>query len=213
MDDVKSVLLNILSSFLHTGLVWIFCWGLAKYKANQITSHSTTPASPPVPRNMPKNVATPSPIDLGVWGYTAITYFFTAFLIYFSISTPPTLKAVFSNSPVLLSDAAYIGHFLPSIPLTADYFQWTFVIASVLLFIPCMSIASLVNKSVIGLLPFVATNPRIKFGIHYITVAALCAPIAASSIVLFFGKSYKDAFSYVGLTALIIVALATSEKK
>lgn len=213
MDDVKSVTLNVLSSFIHMGLVWLFCWGLAKYKANQLITAATT--SPPSPiQTTPSTTVLPStPADLGMWGYTALTYFFTVFLIYFSVSAAPTLKASFSKQPVLLTDASYIGHLLPAVPLTGEYFQWVFVLVTVMLFIPCMVFASLVKNAVIGLIPSVATSARIKFGIHYFTVAALCAPIAATSIVLFFSKSYKDAFTYVGLVVFLVVAIASNQKK
>lgn len=194
------------------GLVWLFCWGLAKYKVNQLSSAAATPP-PPIQSPQPTPVPTVKPADLGMWGYTALTYFFTVFLIYFSVSTAPTLKASFSKQPVLLSDASYIGHMFPAIPLTGEYFQWVFVLVTVLLFIPCMAIASLVKNSAIGLIPSVATNARIKFGIHYFTVAAICAPIAATSIVLFFAKSYKDAFTYVGLVVFLVVAIASNQKK
>lgn len=209
MEDVKSVVLNVLSNFIHGGLVWLFFWGLAQYKANRFNSAATTPPPPPTPKPLPPA----KPADLGMWGYSALTYFFTVFLIYASVSVAPTLKAAFSKQPVLLSDAAYVGHSLPAIPLTGDYFQWVFVLMTVLLFIPCMAIATVVKNAVVGLIPSLAANARIKFGIHYLTVAALCAPIAATSIVLFFAKSYKDAFTYVGMVALAVVAMASSEKK
>lgn len=212
MDDVKSVALNVLSNFIHMGLVWLFCWGLAKYKVNQLSNAATTPP-PPLVQYPVKSVPTAKPADLGMWGYTALTYFFTVFLIYFSVSTPLTLKASFSKQPVFLSDASYIGHLLPATPLTGEYFQWVFVLVTVLLFIPCIGISTLVKNSVIGLIPSVATNTRIKFGIHYFTVAALCAPIAATGIVLFFAKSYKDAFSYVGLVVFLVVAIASNQNK
>lgn len=213
MDDLKSIALNVLSSFIHMGLVWLFCFGYSRYKANKL-NNAATPSTPPLaqhPQSMSALSATP--VDLGMWGYTALTYFFTVFLIYFSVSTAPTLKAVFSKQPLLLSDAFYIGHLLPAIPLSDEYFQWVFVLVTLMLFIPCMAIATLVKQAIIGLIPGAATNARVKLGIHYFTVAALCAPISATSIVLFFAKSYKEAFSYVGLVALIVVAIAANQKK
>lgn len=213
MDDVKSVAINVLSNFIHMGLVWLFCWGLAKYKANQLNNAATAPTPPPVQRSQPTNAPSAKPVELGMWGYTALTYFFTVFLIYFAVSIAPILKASFSKQPVLLSDASYIGHLLPAIPLSGGYFQWVFVLITLLLFIPCMAISSLVKQAIIGLIPSVSANARVKFGIHYFTVAVLCAPIAATSIVLFFAKTYKDAFTYVGLVVFLIVAMATNQKK
>jgi hypothetical protein len=213
MDDVKTVALNVLSNFIHMGLVWLFCWGLAKYKVNQLNSAATTPPPGPIPSPPPILAPPAKTADLGMWGFTALTSFFTVLLIYFSVSAAPTLKASISKQPVLLSDASYIGHLLPAMPLSGEYFQWVFVLVTALLFIPCMLIATLVKNSVIGFFPSVATNARIKFGIHYLTVAALCAPIAATSIVLFFAKSYKDAFTYVGLVVFLVIAIASNEKK
>lgn len=216
MDDIKSVALNVLSEFISMGLVALFYWSLAKHRKNQLNSAQAvtlpSPIQTPIQSSPSRAVPIARPVDLGVWGYSGLTYFFTVLLIYFSVSAAPTLKASFSRQPVLLSDAFFVGHWLPSIPLTGEYFQWVFVVITVLLFMPCMSIATFVKNIVVGLIPSLATNARIKFGIHYLTVVALCAPIAATSIVLFFAKSYRDAFTYVGLIAFICVAIASNQK-
>jgi hypothetical protein len=118
--------------------------------------------------------------------------------------TPPQLKAVFSRDPVLLSHARFIGEFLPPVPIGKEHLQLLFFAIAAILYWPLLFIAEIVTSLLYPLIDsFYPVTHRIWSAVIVSTFSLFCIPIAATSVWLFYEKSFGNSL----LTVCIVLFL------
>jgi hypothetical protein len=121
-------------------------------------------------------------------------YSYTFFVIYAAILLPPMLKGAFSNVPVFLSDARFIGLYLPQVAIGSNLVQGWVITLAVVIYLPLLFvvnalagfIAEIVNK-------FRAVTIYRWRSIQGLLFIAFAAILAIFSIYLFNDGSLKDA--------------------
>jgi len=121
--------------------------------------------------------------------------FVTFYSIYICISAPLVLKAMFSHNVVVLSDARFIGLFLPEIPINGQWIQLCLVLIAIALYLP---ISHLVRKSVAlfeSFFGFRAATAKVRFTVGcYLSTGAL---LAVATTYLYYQVSFIQAVSSV----------------
>ena len=212
--DLWNIFLNVIAAFVYAGIVW--AW------QNQGSRSSRFPPQPlPLGASAPPS---PGPStgrpDRRVRNRQALTraahrflFYVTTFgVLYLSVTMPPLFKALFTKGEVLLSDARFIGHMLPSVPIDKSYLQVTFFLIAATLYLPLLEVAkfltSLLFPVIDKLLP---VTERIWSASVMLVFLVFCIPVAATSIWLFFEKSYQDAFLMVLFVLFLVFALGQSQ--
>ena len=192
-SDLWNIFLNLVAAFVYAGIVWL--WQNRGSKRPQLLY-------PPPPSTAP-NVA---PVDrrarnrslLEATTQKFLFYFVTFATLYLSITLPPMFKAFLAKDPLLLSQARYVGEYLPSISIGKDYLQITFFAAAAIIYWPLL----LLSEAIMSLLypvvdSFRSVTQRLWNGITMLIFLGFCIPVAATSIWLFYAKSYGDSLQTV----------------
>ncbi|WP_192564504.1 hypothetical protein [Pseudomonas gozinkensis] len=207
-SDIWSLVLNVVASFIYAGIMSL--WGMRRKRS--------------VPRPASNRNATRiEPIELVVpdgsmgaerrlknrqkadeTAYKFVFYLVTFGMLYLSISTPPVFKALFSSGEVYLSSARFIGEYLPAIPVVKTNLQLVFFLISALLYIPLLLVSEFVAELITPMVDsFKEVTDRIFVAITMLVSVVLCIPVAATSVWLFFDKTYPDSL----LSVLFFTAL------
>ncbi|UVM49169.1 hypothetical protein LOY38_22800 [Pseudomonas sp. B21-015] len=192
-SDLWNLILNIIAAFIYAGVVWIW----KRRGARPI------PAPSPRKSNVPydtvdldrrsKNLQTAE-----YAAYKFVFYFATFAALYLSITTPPLFKALFANSEVFLNNARFVGEYLPAIPIGKSHLQFTFFLISALLYFPLLFVAETITSLVSPLVDsFKEVTERIWTAITMLVFLVFCIPVAATSVWLFYDKTYTTSLASV----------------
>lgn len=189
-SDLWNIFLNVVAAFVYAGIVWL--WQ---------NKGSRPPPSPPRPVPLPTTGE--APLDrrtrnrqtLESAAHRFLFYFVTFGVLYLSVTMPPLLKALFSKNEVLLSQARFIGESLPPVPVGKDYLQITFFLVAAVLYWPLLLLAEGVASLLYPLIDsFHPVTYRVWSAVTMLAFLLFCIPVAATSIWLFYEKSFQEAF-------------------
>lgn len=199
-SDLWNIALNVIAAFVYAAIVWLW-----KNRGRRPEDGVPPPNLPPI-RNQ-------EPIDHRAYNRQAFVaaaqrflfYLVTFGVLYLSITMPPLFKALFAKEQIMLSEARHIGEYLPSVPVGKDYLQIAFFIAAATLYWPMMFLAEGVMSLLYPVLDmFRPVTPRVWSAATMLIFLAACIPVAATSIWLFYPKSYSDSL----VTVLVFIVLA-----
>ncbi|MDT9002479.1 hypothetical protein RQP53_24620 [Paucibacter sp. APW11] len=199
-SDFWNIFLNVVAAFIYAGIVWLW-----QKRGNR---------PPPVAlRSQPSRAESEEPLDRRAQNHQAVEsaahkflfYFVTFGVLYLSVTMPPLFKALFSKGEVLLSQARFIGESLPPIPVGKDYLQITFFLIAAVLYWPLLALSEAITSMLHPLIDsFRPVTHRIWSAVTMLVFFLFCIPVAATSIWLFYEKSFQDAL----LTVLLALFLA-----
>jgi hypothetical protein len=206
LSDIWSIILNLIASFLWSGIVWLW------QNRNRRTVSPPTPVLPTTERAEPIDRRARNRQALASKAHQFFFYLATFMVLYLSVTIPPLSKALLAKEQVLLSNARFIGEYLPAIPVGKDYLQLTFFLVSAFLYGPLLFFANGVTSLLYPLLDsFHPVTFRIWSVVTMLTFFVFCIPVAATSIWLFFIISFKDSLLIVLFAQFFFFAMGQSQ--
>ncbi|WP_019882252.1 MULTISPECIES: hypothetical protein [unclassified Methylophilus] len=200
-SDLWNIFLNVVAAFIYAGIVWLW---QNRAKKKQLPTQPP-PTSAPISGNEPTDRRARNLQALEAGTQAFLFYLVTFAALYLSITMPALFKALFAKEPVLLSQARYIGEFLPSIPIGKDYLQISFFVVAAVIYWPLLILSEAIMSLLYPLVDaFRPVTKRIWNAITMLVFLVFCIPVAATSIWLFYEKSYTDSL----LTVLFFIFLA-----
>ncbi|XAH23875.1 hypothetical protein AAFF27_01420 [Xylophilus sp. GW821-FHT01B05] len=206
-SDLWSIFLSVVASFVFAGIV-----SLWRRRGNR--------PPPTAARPEPKKVQVDANLDRRVQNrkslervaHRFIFYLATFGALYLSVTMPLLFKALFSKGDVLLSHARFIGDILPPIPVGKDYLQITFFIIAAVLYFPLLVIAEFGTSMLYPIIDSIhPVTSRIWSAVTMLVFFFFCIPVAATSIWLFYEKTFFDAFLTVLLAMFLVFALGQAQ--
>lgn len=206
-SDLWNIFLNVVAAFVYAGIVWLW----------QESEGRTIPVAPrPQPSQSESEVA----LDHRAHNRHAVEraahkflfYLVTFGMLYLSVTMPPLLKALFSNGEVLLSQARFIGESLPPVPVGKDYLQITFFLIAAALYLPLLALSEAISSMLCPLIDsFHPITYRIWSAVMMFVFLLFCIPVAATSIWLFYEKTFRDALLTVFLALFLAFAFGQAQ--
>lgn len=211
INDIWTIFLNIVAAFIYAGLVLL--WKKRANKNNlpkeQITKQKIPSSKEKIVERRAHNRQR---LEAGM--QTFLFYFLTFAVLYLSITLPPLFKVLFGKEEILLSNARFIGEFLPAIPIGKSYLQVTFFIAAATMFWPLLIISETIMSLIYPLIDAIYhVTQRIWGLITMIIFFFFCIPIAATSVWLFYEKSYSNSIVIVLFAILIALGIGQSQNE
>ncbi|MDN6870462.1 MULTISPECIES: hypothetical protein [Aeromonas] len=207
MDAMINILYGIIS-----GIAASFLFELLRKNSNWFPGPSEAPEY--VQPALPDEERARNRARLNLAMFNVFFYFYTYFIIYMALLMPPMFKTVFNNNTIYLSDARFIGLFLPKIEIGSSYVQSSFILIALSIYIPLLILVSKLS------LPIAAVVDRFKSvniyrwrGIQCIIFAMFAATLAVFSIYLFNETTLKEAFSTFLAFIALAIAFGASGKK
>ncbi|WP_041657959.1 hypothetical protein [Azoarcus sp. KH32C] len=206
-NDLWSIFLNLVAAFIYAGIVWLW-----NRRGNR------PPPSPPIqtpqrheeeltPDRRAKNRQAAERA-----AYKFIFYLATFGALYLSVTMPPLFKALFAKTDVMLSDARVIGESLPAIPVGKSYLQVTFFGVTAVLYWPLLMLAELITSLLYPLIDaFRPVNERIWSATTMLVFYLFCIPVAATSVWLFYEKTFQDSFFTVLMALFVTFAIGQAQ--
>ena len=146
--------------------------------------------------------------------FNVIFFGYTFFIIYIALLFPPMVGKFFNNSTILLSDAKYIGHFLPPVEIQSSIVQSYFIGLTFLIYIPIFLLVHIlsipISRVVNKFLPITIYRWRAIQGFLFIIFATLLAII---SIHIFSDNSIKNAFYIMFFFLLFVIGAGVNDKR
>lgn len=104
--------------------------------------------------------------------------FVTFYLIYASVAGPLIVKAMLSHGSTVLSDARYVGAFLPEVTIEGDWIQQIFFLIATVLYLPVMYFVRWPVSLMHHFLGFSNRAAELRFALGcYLCVAAAIATV------------------------------------
>ncbi|WP_095124673.1 hypothetical protein [Pseudomonas sp. Irchel s3a12] len=204
-SDLWSLVLNVVASFIYAGILSL--WRLRsnqpipapvqKHKSTAVESIESVESVELDRRAKNRQKADETAVKF-------VFYFVTFGMLYLSISTPPLFKALFSSGEVYLSNARFVGEYLPAIPVGKTNLQFIFFIISAIFYIPLMLVAEFIARFISPLVDsFKEVTERIFAAITMLVFVVFCVPIGATSVWLYYEKTYAESLLSVLFFAAI----------
>lgn len=144
--------------------------------------------------------------------YKFIFYLTTFGVLYLSVTMPPLFKALFAKTDVMLSDARFIGESLPATPIGKSYLQVTFFGIAAVLYWPLLMLAEIITSLLYPLIDaFRPVTERIWSATTMLVFLIFCIPVAATSVWLFYEKTFQDSFLTVLMALFIAFAIGQAQ--
>jgi hypothetical protein len=208
-SDLWNIFLGVVATFISTAIMWL--WGnRGRWLAS--SANRVEPGDGDESRLEQPQSVRPASADRRLvnrqkadqFAYKFIFYLCSFGVLYLSITIAPLFKALFTQGDILLSDARVIGQYLPPLPIGKSYLQLTFFLMAALLYFPLLFVAQVLAGLVAPLVDaYREVNERIMTAITLSAFLLFCIPIAASSIWLFYPKSYGESL----MTTLFFLAV------
>lgn len=199
-SDLWNIFLNLIAAFIYAGIVWLW-QRRGRRPPPSAPAHSPQPqAEQPVPDHRARNRQIAERA-----AHRFLFYFVTFAALYLSVTMPPLFKALFAKTQVLLSDARFIGNSLPMIPIGKSYLQVTFFVIAAALYLPLISLAEFITSLLHPLIDaFRPVTERIWSATTMLVFFLFCIPVAATSVWLFYEKTFQDSL----ITVLVVLFVA-----
>lgn len=140
-------------------------------------------------------------------------YAHTFFIIYAGLLLPVMFQIAFKKQIIYLSDARFIGQFLPSIQISSDYIQGIFIFIALIIYIPLLLLINKISIPISSILnKFILINIHIWRAIQSLLFALFSVFIAIISFYLFNEITFKDAFITI-ITFITIIMLFIFSKR
>ena len=127
---------------------------------------------------------------------------------------PPLFKVLFGKEEILLSSARYIGDFLPSIPIGTSYLQITFFLVAAFIYWPLLILSETIMALVFPLIDaIINVTQRVWNLISMIIFFLFCIPIAATSVWLYYEKTYISSIYIVLFFIFVMLGIGQSQNE
>jgi hypothetical protein len=200
-SDLWSIFLNVVATFVYAGIVWL--WQKSEGRPISVA-----------PRPQPSQAESEVALDdhrahnrhaVERVAHKFLFYLVTFGMLYISVTMPPLFKALFSKGEVLLSQARFIGEYLAPVPVGNYYLQIAFFLIAAALYLPLLALSEAITSMLYPLIDsFHQVTYRIWSAVMMFVFLLFCIPVAATSIWLFYEKTFRDAL----LTVLLALFLA-----
>lgn len=203
-SDIWNIVLNVVAAFIYAGLIWL--WKNRGQKLQGNPQHNPAPTPPSDFTSVDRRTQNIQALE--AIAHRFLFYLLTFGALYLSITMPPLFKASFSKEPLLLNQARHLGEYLPAIPINKSYLQITFFFAAAIVYWPLLLVSEFITSLVYPIVnALIAVNQRIWTAITMLASLILCIPIAATSVWLFYEKTYNDSLLTVFFFLLFVFAL------
>lgn len=146
--------------------------------------------------------------------FNTFFYFYTFFVVYAALLLPPITKMAFSKNALYLTDARFIGEFLPQVQVASDYVQWTFVFIAFALYIPLLMLSHALTIPVASIIDkFKPMNLYRWRKIQTLLFLFFACCLAVFSIYIFNEITLKNACWMFGAFLLLSVGIGSGNKK
>lgn len=206
-NDLWNIFLNLVAAFIYAGIVWLW---------NRRGSRPPLPAPIQTPQQheqepAPDRRASNRQAAMRA-AYKFIFYLTTFGVLYLSVTMPPLFKALFAKTDVMLSDARFIGESLPATPIGKSYLQVTFFGIAAVLYWPLLMLAEIITSLLYPLIDaFRPVTERIWSATTMLVFLIFCIPVAATSVWLFYEKTFQDSFLTVLMALFIAFAIGQAQ--
>lgn len=206
-SDLWNIFLNVVATIVYAGLVSLW----QKRKAQPL---------PVAPRPQPSQAESEVALDRRAHNRHAMVrathkfffYLLTFAMLYLSVTMPPLFKALFSKGEVLLSQARFIGESLPAVPVGKNYLQITFFLIAAALYLPLLALSEVITSMLCPLIDlFHPVTHRIWSAVMMFVFLLFCIPVAATSIWLFYEKTFHDALVTVFFALFLVFAFGQAK--
>jgi hypothetical protein len=199
-SDLWNIFLNVVAAFIYAGIIWLW-----ERRGGQPPAIASKPKDMPVESEQLLNRRERNRQTIERATHRFLFYFVTFGALYLSVTMPPLFKALFAKGDVLLSSARFIGGYLPPVPVGKEYLQITFFAIAAVFYFPLLALAEAITSLLYPIIDsFHQVTYRIWSAVTMITFFLFCIPVAATSIWLFYEKSFQDSL----LTVLFALLLA-----
>lgn len=206
-NDLWNILLNLVAAFIYAGIVWLWQWRGKRPPPLAPTRATQLPKEEPAPDRRANNRR-----SFERAAYRFLFYLTTFGVLYLSVTMPPLFKALFAKSEVLLSNARFIGESFPAIPIGKSYLQITFFGVAAVLYWPLLMLAELITSLLYPLIDaFHPVTERICSAATMLVFFLFCIPVAATSVWLFYEKSFQDSFITVLMALFVAFAIGQAQ--
>jgi hypothetical protein len=141
-------------------------------------------------------------------------YLYTFYIFYLALALPPIFKATFSGTELFLSDARYIGHPLPRIPINKEIAQIQLLVFSAILYIPTLIIVNFSARALISVVDeFWPVSLQVWRKMQGLLILLISACLAIVSIWLFYALTLKDAMlNFFGVLAIGLLFILSGKR-
>lgn len=204
-NDLWNILLNLIAAFIYAGIVWL--WQRRGDRPPPSTPAPQLPEEKPAFDRRARNRQTAERV-----AYKFLFYLTTFGALYLSVTSPPLFKALLAKTDVLLTDARFIGESLPSVPIGKSYLQITFFVVAAALYLPLLMLAEVITSLLHPLIDiFRPVTDRIWSAVTMLIFFIFCIPVAATSVWLFYEKTFHDSFVTVFMFLFIVFAIGQAQ--
>ena len=205
-SDIWSIILNLIAAFIYAGIVWL--WQRRGQRPLPAPAHSP---QPPAEQSY-SDGRTRNRLAAERAAHRFLFYFFTFAALYLSVTMPPLFKALFAKTQVFLSDARFIGDSLPTIPIGKSYLQAIFFLIAAVLYLPLIMIAEFFTSLLHPVIDaFRPVTERIWSATTMLLFFILCIPVAATSVWLFYEKTFQNSLTLVVMALFAIFAFGQTQ--
>lgn len=206
-SDLWNIFLNVIAAFIYAGIVWLW-----QRRGNRPPPSAPVQVSQPPPDEPAIDRRARNRQAVERAAYRFLFYLATFGVLYLSVTMPPLFKALFAKTEVLLSDARFIGESLPAIPIGKKYLQVTFFVIAAVLYWPLLMLAETITSLLYPLIDaFRPVTERIWSATMMLVFFLFCIPVAATSVWLFYEKTYSESLFTVIVALFIAYALGQAQ--
>lgn len=207
MDAITNIIYGVVS-----GLIASFLFELLRKNFNWFPGPSEAPKY--IQPVLPDDERARNRAKLNMAIFNLFFYFYTYFIVYTALLLPPMIKTVFNKNKVYLSDARFIGDFLPQLEIGSNYVQSSFILIALFIYIPLLIFVSKLSSPIAALVDKIRSVNIYRWrGIQGIVFAIFAACLAVLSIYLFNETTIKQAFFTFLSFIVVAVAFGSSGKK
>lgn len=144
---------------------------------------------------------------LGLTLFNLFFYFYTFFIVYIALLVPPVLTTLLGDHAIYLSDARFIGRFLPDVEVGSSYIQSAFVFIALIFYIPLLIVITAISHPVSRVVrKLKRIDLQVWRAIQSLLFLLFSSCLSILSIYVFNDITLRDAF----LIFFVVVALAVA---
>ncbi len=206
-SDLWNIFLNVVAAFVYAGIIWLW-----RKRGSRPLPVAAQPQAIPEESEQQLNRRERNRQTVEHAAHRFLFYFMTFGALYLSLTMPPLFKAIFGKGDVLLNHARFIGEHLPSVSVGKDYLQLTFFAIAAAIYLPLLVLAEWITFMLQPLIDsFHQVTYRIWSTVTMLMFFLFCIPVAATSIWLFYEKSFQDSLITVLLALLLAFTLGQAQ--
>ncbi|WP_155485733.1 hypothetical protein [Vibrio campbellii] len=149
------------------------------------------------------------------WAIFNVLYYFGTFIIlYVALFFPILIKLFFVQDILLVSDARFIGQYLPEVELNNDYIQTSILVVTLVAYLPILFLTDIISSMLLKVIGYLTTPDKYMIRrIQFVIFSLLSVGISMVVVYAYFALTFKEAAIYVGAACLCFCALAAESSK